>query len=145
MVTTIFPRSYKIWYQYWGQCGLISEVKCSPQSEGFVLGLWWASRVVDNTTMIGIEIFILSWYIWINYEWTKTAKANTDVCRKTALVTAWLHVHILGSGDLFLFGNTCSNHYDVTVRFVTLNSSYTLHQNRQQNIHYYFWAQVKID
>ena len=40
---------------------------------------------------------------------------------------------------LFLLGNTCSNHCDVTVRFVTLNSNCTLNQNRQQNIHYHSW------
>ena len=41
--------------------------------------------------------------------------------------------------DCFLLGNTWSNHYDVTVMFVILNSSQTLPQNRHQNIHYYFW------
>ena len=60
---------------------------------------------------------------------------------KLSLVTAWLHVHILGVmwPDFFLLGNTCSKHCDVTVRFVTLNSNCTLNQNRQQNIHLHSW------
>ena len=59
---------------------------------------------------------------------------------KLSLVTAWLHVHILGHVTwFFLPGNTCSNHYDVTVRFVTLNSNYTINQNKQQNSHYQSW------
>ena len=40
---------------------------------------------------------------------------------------------------LFLLGNTSSNHCDVTVRFIILNSNCTLNQNRQQNIHYHSW------
>ena len=40
---------------------------------------------------------------------------------------------------LFLLGNTCSNHCDVTIRFVTLNSNCTLNQNRRQNSHYHSW------
>ena len=50
------------------------------------------------------------------------------------MCTSWGHVTLL-----FLSGNTCSNHCDVTVRFVTLNSNCTLNQNRQQNIHYHSW------
>ena len=52
-------------------------------------------------------------------------------------------VHWLQHGDmlgqvtwLFLLGNTCSNHSDVTVRFVIQNSNHTVNQNRQQNIHF---------
>ena len=47
------------------------------------------------------------------------------------MYTSWGHVTWL-----FLLGNTCSNHCDVTVRFVTLNSYCALSQNRQQNSHY---------
>ena len=39
---------------------------------------------------------------------------------------------------LFLLGNTCSSHCDVTVRYVTLNSNCTFDKNRQQNIHNFF-------
>ena len=50
------------------------------------------------------------------------------------MCTSWGHVTWL-----FLLGNRCSNHCDVTVRFVTLNSNCTLNQNRQQNIYYHSW------
>ena len=40
---------------------------------------------------------------------------------------------------LFILGNMCSNHCDVTVRFVTLNSNCTPNQNRQQNSHSQSW------
>ena len=40
---------------------------------------------------------------------------------------------------LFLVGDMCTIHYDVTVRFATLKSSHTLHQNSQQNTQYYSW------
>ena len=43
-------------------------------------------------------------------------------------------MHSLGSGDLL--GSTWNNHCNVTWMFVTLNSSHTLYQNGQQNIHY---------
>ena len=45
------------------------------------------------------------------------------------MCTSWGHVTWL-----FLLGNRCSNHCDVTVRIVTLNSNCTLNQNGQQNI-----------
>ena len=56
---------------------------------------------------------------------------------KLSLVAAWLHVHILGSCDLIV--STCSNHCDVTVRFVTLSSNCTLNKNRQQNRDCHSW------
>ena len=40
---------------------------------------------------------------------------------------------------LFLICYTCSNHCDVTARFVSLNSNCTLNQNTQQNSHYHSW------
>ena len=60
--------------------------------------------------------------------------------QKLSMVTAWLHCTSWGHVTwLFLLGNKCSNHCDVTVRFVTLNSKCTLNQNRQQNSHYHSW------
>ena len=48
------------------------------------------------------------------------------------MCTSWGHVTWL-----FLLGNTCSTHCDVTVRYVTLNSNCTLNQNRQKNSPYH--------
>ena len=42
---------YRNWYQYWGHCCLINNLGSSPQPEGEALGLWWASEVVNETTM----------------------------------------------------------------------------------------------
>ena len=52
------------WYQYWGHCCLINDLGSSPQPEGEARGLWWASQVVNETTMTEIEvsISILSWW-----------------------------------------------------------------------------------
>ena len=50
------------------------------------------------------------------------------------MCTSWGHVTWL-----FLLGNRCSNHCDVTERYVTRNSNCTLNQNRQQNIYYHSW------
>ena len=54
------------------------------------------------------------------------------------MCTSWGHVTWL-----FLVGNRRSNHCDVTVRIVTLNSNCTLHQNGQKNIHYHSWETDK--
>ena len=56
--------SYRNWYQYWGHCCLINDLGSSPQPEGEARGLWWASQVVNETTMTEIEvsISILSWW-----------------------------------------------------------------------------------
>ena len=56
------------------------------------------------------------------------------------MCTSWGHVTWL-----FLLGNTCSNHFDVTVKFVTLNSNCTLNQNSQQNIIIILGKQIKIN
>ena len=50
------------------------------------------------------------------------------------MCTCWGHVTWL-----FRLDNRCSNHCDVTVRFVTLNSNCTLNQNMQQNIYHHYW------
>ena len=54
---------YRNWYWYWGHCCLINDLGSSPQPEGEARGLWWASQVVNETTMTEIEvsISILSW------------------------------------------------------------------------------------
>ena len=61
---------YRNWYKYWGHCYLINDLGCSPQPEGEAQGLWWASQVVNETTMTEIEvsISILSWWNQINAE-----------------------------------------------------------------------------
>ena len=57
-------EGYRNWYQYWGHCCLINDLRCSPQSECEARGLWWASQVVNETLMTEIEvsISILSWW-----------------------------------------------------------------------------------
>ena len=69
--------------------------------EAYHSELWWASRVVNETTMTEIEvsISILSWWNQINDELTNTVK----FVAKLSLVTAWLHVYILWSCDLIVF------------------------------------------
>ena len=49
---------------------LINDLGSSPQPEGEARGLWWASQVVNETTMTEIEvsIYILSWWDQINDE-----------------------------------------------------------------------------
>ena len=63
-------QGYRNWYQYWGHCCLINDLVSSPQPEGEARGLWWASQVVNETTMTEIEvsISILSWWNQINDE-----------------------------------------------------------------------------
>ena len=46
---------------------------------------------------------------------------------------------------LFFLGNTCCNHCDVTVRFVTLNANCTLNQSRQQIAIIILGKQIKIN
>ena len=62
--------SYRNSYQYWGHCCLINDLGSSPQPEGEDRVLWWASQVVNETTMTEIEvsISILSWWNQINDE-----------------------------------------------------------------------------
>ena len=61
---------YRNWYQYWGHCCLINDLRSSPQPSGEAQRLWWASQVVNETTMTEIEvsISILSWWDQINDE-----------------------------------------------------------------------------
>ena len=68
--TTQVLFDYRNWYQYWGHCCLINDLGSSPQTSGFARGLWWASQVVNETTMTEIEvsISILSWWNQINNE-----------------------------------------------------------------------------
>ena len=70
-------------------------------------------------------------------------------CSKLSKTVPWLqHGYMCTSWGqvtwLFLLDNTRSNHCDVTVRFVTLNSNCTLNKNRQQNIHYCSWETDKL-
>ena len=78
---------YRNWYQYWGHCCLINDLGSSPQPEGEARRLWWASQVVNETTMTEIEvsISILSWWNKINAEWTNTVNLNAQICPKTPL------------------------------------------------------------
>ena len=46
------------WYLNFGHCCLINDLGSSPQPSGFALGLWWASQVVDETTMTSILVSI---------------------------------------------------------------------------------------
>ena len=72
-------------------------------------------------------------------------KVNAWNCQKTVLVTAWLHVATLVHMTwLFAFGNTCCNHCDVTVMFVTLNFSHTPHHNWQTKYPLLFLQNISI-
>ena len=79
----------------------------------------------------------------LNYCWI--SKHCQDKCSKLSQNCPGYSVHgymCTAWGQetwLFLHGNTCSNHCDVTIRLVALNSSHTLHQNIQQNSHYQPW------
>ena len=79
--------------------GLINHIRSLPHPEDDALGLWWVSQVVYEATMTTIEesIYVL---FWLNLIIVQVSGQN---CLKTVLVTAWLHVHILGSVDLIIF------------------------------------------
>ena len=59
-----FVIDYRNWYQYWGHCCLINDLGSSPQPEGEARGLWWASQVVNETTMTEIEVSISILSCW---------------------------------------------------------------------------------
>ena len=63
-ITVNLLHCYRNWYQYWGHCCLINDLGSPPQPESKARGLWWASQVVNETTMTEIEvsISILSWW-----------------------------------------------------------------------------------
>ena len=63
-------QGFRDWYQYWGNCCLINDMESLPQPEGEARGLWWASQVVNRTTMteIDLSIPIISWWNQINDE-----------------------------------------------------------------------------
>ena len=46
------------WYLNFGHRCLINDLGISPQPSGFALGLWWASQVVNETTMTSILVSI---------------------------------------------------------------------------------------
>ena len=109
-----------------------NDLGSSTQPEGEARGLWWASQVGNETTMM----MKLNWW-WINkccQFKCSNLSPNCPWIQHGYMCTSWGHVTWL-----LLLGNTCSNHCDVTVRFVTLNSNCTLNQNRQQNSHYPSW------
>ena len=93
-----------------------NDLGSSPQPEGEARGLWWASHVVNETTMTEIElsISIPSW--WINKYCQFRCSNLSQNCpwlQHGYMCTSWGHVTWL-----FLLGNTSSNRCDVTVRFV---------------------------
>ena len=62
VVDFVYGMGYRNWYQDWGHCGVTNDpgsspqpsgddLGSSPQPEGEARGLWWASRVVGDTTM----------------------------------------------------------------------------------------------
>ena len=120
-------NGYRNWYQYWGHCCLINDLGSSPQPEG-----------EDRNWGINFYSIMMkpNWW-WINKHCQSKCSNLSQNCpwlQHGYMCTSWGHVTWL-----FLLGNTCSDHCDVTIRFVTLNSNCTLHQNRQQNIHYHSW------
>ena len=99
--------------------------------------LIWIKRISDKT------IDVITYSYGRNWGMTNFVKVNSQNYPQTApwlqngyMCTPWVQVTWL-----FLLGKTYSNHCDVTVRFVTLNSSHTLHQN----IHFILGKQIKIN
>ena len=96
--------AYRNWYQYWGHCCLINDLRSSPQPEGKARVLWWASHVVNET------ITTKTMYQFLFYHDEAKLMMNEQILSiqmlkfvpKLSLVTAWLHVHILGSCDLIV-------------------------------------------
>ena len=130
---------YRNWYQYWGHCCLINDLGahhsprakpegCEELPRSWMRQQWPKLRYqflfYHDETKLMMNKQILS--IWM-----------LKFVPKLSLVAARLHVYILGSCDLIV--STCSNHCDVTVRFVTLSSNCTLNQNRQQNRDCHSW------
>ena len=137
---------YRNWYQYWGHCGLFNDPGNSPQPSGFPLGCGELPRSLMRPQWPKLRYQCL-----FNHDETKLMinkqilwRLRLEIAPKLSwlqhgyMCTSWCQVNWL-----FLLGNTCSNHCDVTIEFVTLNSSHTFHQNRQQNIHYYSWKTDK--
>ena len=76
-------------------------------------------------------------------------KLVMNKCQKLSQTVPWLqHGYMCTSWGhvtwLFFLGNTCSNHCDVTVRFVTINVNQTLHHYRQQNICFFLENRSKL-
>ena len=117
------------------------EAHHSPRTPegGEAQGLWWASQVFKETTMTKMRYQLLfhrdETKLMMNKQILSIymLKIAPKLSPGYSMVTSWCHWTWL-----FLFGNTCSNHCDVTVGFVTLNSNCTFNQNRQQNMLYYY-------
>ena len=63
-------QGFRDWYQYWGNRCLINDMESLPRPEGEARGQWWASQVVNRTTMTNIDLLIsiISWWNQINDE-----------------------------------------------------------------------------
>ena len=97
-VHIIYTFEYRNWYQYWGRCCLINDLRSSQQPEGeayhVFMGHEWPklrhqslfyydeTKSVMNKHIMSIQMF--------------------KIVLNSLLVTAWLHVHILGSSDLIV-------------------------------------------
>ena len=71
--------------------------------EGAFRGLSWVSQVVNKATVTKLRYQLLFYHGEINYWWiNKCCQGKCLKLSQTVLVTAWLHVHSLGSGDLIV-------------------------------------------
>ena len=118
------------------------EAHHSPRAVVNFPGRWWD----NNDRNWGINFY----FIMMKLNWWWKNKYCQFKCSKLSQKCPWLqHGYMCTSWGhvtwLFLLGNMCSNHCDVTVRFVTLNSNCTLNQSRQQNSHIILGKQIKIN
>ena len=89
---------YRYWYQYWGHCCLINDLRSSPQPKGY----HDETKLMMNKQILWIQMF--------------------KIVPKLSVVTAWLHEHIFVSCDLIVYPwQHVQQPCDVTVRFVALN------------------------
>ena len=130
---------YRNWYQYWGHCCLINDLGSSPQPEGCgelprsLMRQQWPKLRYQFLFYHDETKLIMNKQRYRQFKCPKVSQ-NCPWLQHGYMCTSWGHVTWL-----FLLGNRCSNHCDVTVRYVTRNSNCTLNQTRQQNIYYHSW------
>ena len=133
---------YRNWYQYWGCVVSLTtwEAHHSPRAKPEGCGELPRSLMRQQWPKLRYQFLFyhdeFNWW-WINKCCQFKCSNSSQNCpwlQHGYICTYWGHVTWL-----FLLGNTCSNHCDVTIRSVTLNSNCTLNQNRQQNSHYHSW------
>ena len=141
---------YRNWYQYWGHCCLINDLGSSPQPEGEAPGLWWASQVVNETTMTEIEVSIsmLWWWNYINDEYTNTVNSNAQICPKTvpgySMVTC-AHPGVLWPDCVSLVTRVATTVMQSKVCYYTLNFNCSLNEIGNKIAIIILGKQIKIN